>query len=58
MARRGQEKVGLPSFFQDNPWLDTLAQRGAEPTPDFVASEAPFAPAVSKATLVFEPSIS
>jgi len=45
----------LPSFFQDNPWLDILAQRGEEPTPDFVASEAPSAPAVSRVTPVIEP---
>ena len=54
MARRGEENAGLPSFFQDNPWLNILAQRGAEPTPDFVASEAPFATAVSGATPVIE----
>ena len=55
MTRRGEENTGLPSFFQDNPWLDILAQRGAEPTPDFVASGAPSAPAVSGATSVTEP---
>ena len=55
MARRGEENAGLPSFFQDNPWLDILAQRGAEPAPDFVASEAPSTPAVSRATPVIEP---
>ena len=55
MAQTSGEKLGLPSFFQDNPWLDILAQRGAEPTPDFVASEASFAPAVSRAKPVIEP---
>ena len=28
----------MPSFFEGNPWLDILAQRGTEPEPDFVAS--------------------
>jgi len=55
MARRGEENVGLPSFFQDNPWLDILAQRGAEPAPDFVASEAFSAPTVDEAKPVIEP---
>ena len=55
MARRGEENAGLPSFFQDNPWLNILAQRGAEPTPDFVASEAPSASAVEEAAPVIEP---
>ena len=55
MTRRGEENTGLPSFFQGNPWLDVLAQRGVEPAPDFVASEAPFAPVVSGATPVIEP---
>ncbi|RLI39099.1 hypothetical protein DRO60_02175 [Candidatus Bathyarchaeota archaeon] len=32
-----------------------MAQRGAEPTPDFVASRAPSTPAVSRATPVIEP---
>ena len=57
MARRGEEEPSLPSFFQDNPWLDILAQRGAELTPDFVASEASSAPAVSRATPVIEPEL-
>jgi len=55
LAQRGGENTGLPSFFQDNPWLDILAQRGAEPMPDFVVSEAPSAPAVSRAKPVIEP---
>jgi len=50
MARRSGENTGLPSFFQNNPWLGILAQRGAEPTPDFVASRASSAPVVSRAT--------
>ena len=55
MARRGEGSAGLPSFFQGNPWLDILAQRGMEPTPDFMASEAPSAPAVGEAAPVIEP---
>ena len=55
MTQRSKENGGLPSFFQDNPWLDILAQRGAQPAPDFVASEAPSAPVVSGATPVIEP---
>ena len=55
MTGRGEENAGLPSFFQDNPWLDVLAQRGAEPTPDFAAPRASPAPAVSRATPVIEP---
>jgi len=55
MARRGEKNASLPSFFQDNPWLNILAQRGAEPTPDFVASEAPSASAVKRTTPVIEP---
>ena len=55
MTRRGEENVGLPSFFQDNPWLDILAQRGAELTPDFVVSQASSAPAVNGAMPVIGP---
>ena len=55
MARRGEENPALPSFFQDNPWLDILARRGAEPSPDFTVSEASSAPTVSEATPVIEP---
>jgi len=55
LARRGEEKPGLPGFFQDNPWLDILAQRGTEPTPDFVASRASSAPTVNGVTPVIEP---
>lgn len=55
MARRGEENAGLPSFFQGNPWLDILAQRGVEPTPSFVASRVSFTPAVSRAAPVIEP---
>ena len=55
MTRRGEERPSLPSFFQDNPWLDILAQRGAEPTPDLVTSWASSAPAASRATPVIEP---
>jgi len=47
--------MNLPSFFQDNPWLDILTQRGAEPSPDFVSLEAPAAPAVSKTVPFIEP---
>ena len=28
LARRNEEEPGLPSFFQANPWLSILAQRG------------------------------
>ena len=52
---RSGEESGLPSFFQDNPWLVILAQRGAEPAPDFVAPRASFASAVGGATPVIEP---
>ena len=38
MTQKGGGVPGLPSFFKGNPWLDILAQRGAEPEPDFVAS--------------------
>ena len=55
MARRGEESAGLPSFFQDNPWLDILAQRGMEPSPDFVVSQMSSLPTVSKATPSIEP---
>ena len=55
MARRGEESSALPSFFQNNPWLDILAQRGAEPTRDFVAPRASSAPVVKRATPVIEP---
>jgi len=55
MARGSEENTGLPSFFQDNSWLDILAQRGVGPAPDFVASGASSAPAVGWAMPVFEP---
>ena len=55
MARRAGEETGLPSFFRDNPWLDILAQRGAEPSPDSVASEASSVPTTSKAMPSTEP---
>ena len=55
MGQRSEENPGLPSFFQDNPWLDILAQRGTELTPDFVASEASSAPAIDEATPIIEP---
>ena len=55
MARRGEENASLPSFFQDNPWLDILAQRGAEPSPDLVASETPSASVVNRAKPVIKP---
>ena len=55
MARRAGEESGLPSFFQDNPWLDILAQRGVEPSPDFVVSEASSVPTVSRTTPSIEP---
>ena len=55
MARRDEEKAGLPSFFQDNLWLDVLARRGAEPSPDFVASRTSSTPAVGGVTPVIEP---
>jgi len=55
LARRGKESAALPSFFQDNPWLDILAQGGVEQTPDFVASRAPSTPVVSRAAPVIEP---
>ena len=61
MARRGEENAGLPSFFQDNPWLDILAQRGVEPSPDyFVASQASSAPTVNRTTspIELEPIVS
>ena len=49
MARRSEEESGLPSFFQDNPWLDILAQRGVGPSPNFTASEMSSAPTVNRA---------
>ena len=55
MTRRSEKEPDLPSFFQDNPWLDILAQREAEPAPDFVASRASSAPVVKGATPVIEP---
>ena len=55
MVRRGEENADLPGFFQDNPWLDILAQGRAEPMPDFMASEASFATAVGRTTPVIEP---
>ena len=55
MTRRSEESSGLPSFFQDNPWLDILAQRGVEPSPDFTASEASSAPTVKRAKPAIEP---
>ena len=54
MTRGSGENTGLPSFFQDNPWLDILAQRGVELAPDFVGSEVLSAPAVSRATPIIE----
>ena len=54
MARRNREGSSLPSFFQDNPWLDILAQRGVEPSPDFTASEMPSAPTVNRAKPAIE----
>ena len=55
MTRRGRESTVLPSFFEDNPWLDILAQRGVESEPDFVTSTMLSAPASSKDMYVFEP---
>ena len=55
MARRSEENAGLPSFFQDNPWLDILARRGVEPLPNFVTSEMSSAPTVNRATPAIEP---
>jgi len=55
LTQRSEGKPGLPSFFQDNPWLDILAQRGAEPTPGFVASRASSTPVVKRAAPVIEP---
>ena len=55
MARRSREGSSLPSFLQDNPWLDILAQRGVEPSPDFAASGTPSGPKVSRAKPVIEP---
>mgnify|MGYP007013803631 CR=1 FL=1 len=55
LARRSEERSGLPSFFQDNPWLDILAQRGTEPSPDFVVSQASPTPVVSRTTPSIEP---
>ena len=54
MTQGSGENTGLPSFFQDDPWLDFLAQRGVELTPDFVGSEALSAPAVKRITPVIE----
>ena len=55
MARRSGEGSSLPSFFQDNPWLDILAQRGVEPSPDFVASQESSSLTVGKAMPSIEP---
>ena len=54
MARRSEENAGLPSFFQDNPWLDILARRGVEPLPNFVTSEMSSAPTVNRAKTAIE----
>ena len=55
MARRSEEESGLPSFFQDNPWLDILAQRGVKPSLNFTASEMSSAPMVNRAKPTIEP---
>jgi len=51
MEQRSQENADSTSFFENNPWLGILAQRGAEPGSDFTASSMPSA---SKAMSVIE----
>ena len=55
LAQRVEEGVGLPSFFQDNPWLDILAQRDAESSLDFVASETLSSPTIGEAKPIIKP---
>ena len=55
MPQRGGEELSLPSFFQDNPWLNILAQRGTELSSDFVISQASSTPVVSRTTPSIEP---
>ena len=57
MTRRSEESSNLPSFFQDNPWLDILSQRGAEFSSDVMASQASSSLTVSKAMPSIEPEL-
>ena len=54
MTQKGGEAPGLPSFFKENPWLDILAQRGAEPEPDFVSSSMPSSLTAREAAPIIE----
>ena len=54
MAQRDGRTPELPSFFEGNPWLDILAQRGAEPEPDFAASSIPSSPTARETTPIIE----
>ena len=40
----GQDLTGLPSYFEGNPWVEVLAQRGQEDVADLGPVKAPGAP--------------